>query len=70
MPRVRLDLDTETYESLVAHASAELRPVQLHAEVLLRQALGLPFPYPVHPATPTSDKSKQCDGTDDDSGRE
>ena len=45
MPRLRLDLDTETFESLVAHATAELRPVQLQAEVLLRRALGLPFPF-------------------------
>ena len=46
MPRVRLDLDNETYESLVALATAERRPVQLQAEVMVRQALGLPFPYP------------------------
>ena len=45
LPRLRLDLDTETFETLLTHATAELRPVQLQAEVLLRQALGLPFPY-------------------------
>ncbi len=60
MPRLRLDVDTETFESLVAHATAELRPVQLQAEVLLRQALGLPFPV-VLEQSPTS----ECDRGDE-----
>ena len=45
MPRLRLDLDFETFEALANKASAERRPVPLQAEVVLRQALGLPFPY-------------------------
>ena len=46
MPRLRLDLDKETFEALAEQASAERRPVPLQAEVILRQALGLTFPYP------------------------
>ena len=45
MPRLRLDLDLETFEALALKASSERRPVTLQAEVVLRQALGLPFPY-------------------------
>jgi hypothetical protein len=47
MPRLRLDLDRETFEALADQAFAERRPVPLQAEVILRQALGLKFPYPV-----------------------
>ena len=47
MPRLRLDLDRETFEALAAQALAERRTATWQAEVLLRQALGLPFPYPV-----------------------
>ncbi len=46
MPRLRLDLDRETFDALTAQAFAERRPVVFQAEVVLRQALGLPFPYP------------------------
>lgn len=46
MPRLRLDLDRETFEALAAQALAERRPVLFQAEVLLRLSLGLPFPYP------------------------
>ena len=46
MPRLRLDLDRETYEALASEALAQRRSVILQAEVILRQALGLPFPYP------------------------
>ena len=60
MPRLKLDLDTETFESLIAHATAELRPVQLQAEVLLRQALGLPFPFVLEqPATSECDRNDE-----------
>ncbi len=51
MPRLRVDLDTETFEALAANAAAERRPVPLQAEVILRQSLGLPFPYPSTPDT-------------------
>lgn len=49
MPRLKLDLDIETFEALATNATAERRPVPLHAEVLLRLALHLPFPYPIKP---------------------
>ena len=51
MPRIKFDLDTETYDSLVSDAQSERRPVQLHAEVLIRRSLGLPFPVPVDSAS-------------------
>lgn len=54
MPRVRLDLDPETFDTLAVRAAAERRPVPLQAEVMLRQALGLPFPYPARPGDSTS----------------
>jgi hypothetical protein len=45
MAQLKLDLDQETFERLVEVALQERRPVVWQAEVLLRQALGLPFPY-------------------------
>lgn len=45
MTQLKLDLDQETFERLVEVALQERRPVVWQAEVLLRQALGLPFPY-------------------------
>jgi hypothetical protein len=46
MAQLRLDLDGETYQRLLETALSERRPVPLQAEVVIRQALGLPFPYP------------------------
>ena len=46
MPKLRLDLDRETYEALASQALAQRRPMVFQAEVILRQTLGLPFPYP------------------------
>ena len=46
MQRLKLDLDAETFEALAVQALSERRPVPLQAQVILRQALGLPFPYP------------------------
>jgi hypothetical protein len=46
MPRIRLDLDKETFEALNSQAAAQRRPVPLQAEVIIRQALNLQFPYP------------------------
>ena len=54
MPRLHLELDSETLEALVAHATAERRPARLQAEVIIRQALGLPFPLPLTPTLPPS----------------
>jgi hypothetical protein len=42
--RLRLDVDTETYQHLVTSAVAERRPIPWQAAILLRRALGLPFP--------------------------
>ena len=46
MPRLRLDIDTETFVRLLEQSLAERRPPEWQAEVVLRRALGLPFPYP------------------------
>jgi len=52
--RIKLDLDPETTERLIQAAISENRPVGLHAEVVIRRALGLPFPWPQAGATPTN----------------
>jgi hypothetical protein len=44
---VVIPLDGPTLERLLAQAAAVRRPAKDHAAVLLRQALGLPFPYPI-----------------------
>lgn len=50
--KLRLLLDQETAKALVRRAVQELRPVDMQAEALLRQALGLPFPPEPTPADP------------------
>jgi hypothetical protein len=45
MPVVKVDVDPETYARLADQAVAERRPIVWQAEVELRRALGLPFPY-------------------------
>ena len=45
MPIVTLDLDTDTFDRLMDFALNERRPIPWQAEVMLRQSLGLPFPY-------------------------
>ncbi len=64
MPRLRLDLDRETFEALAAQALSERRSAAFQAEVLLRQALGLPFPYPPlsFEAEPTPSSSRGSGG--------
>lgn len=42
--RIKLDLDDEATERLIESAVAEKRPMPWQAEVLLRKALGLPWP--------------------------
>ncbi len=59
MRRIKLDLDGETLDRLLDQAAAERRPPEWEAEVLLRKALGLQFPYPT-PAKGASDEA----GTD------
>lgn len=46
MPRLRLEVDQETYNCIAEQAVSERRPVDLQAEVMLRRAAGLPFPVP------------------------
>ena len=58
MPRLRLDLDRETYDALTSLALAQRRPVVYQVEVILREPLGLTFPYPLaapagNPSSPT-----------------
>ena len=64
MPRLRLDLDRTTFDALASQALAERRAAPYQAEVLLRQALGLPFPFP--PSTleiePVKPPDRQSDG--------
>jgi plasmid stability protein len=49
MATLKVGLDDETYSALIAEAARHLRPADWHAKAILRQALGLPFPYPIHP---------------------
>lgn len=44
MPTIKISLDTETYRSLSDSAVRELRPIPWQTVVILRRALGLPFP--------------------------
>ena len=50
MPVLKLEVDSETYDRLVEQAVAERRPVVWQAEIAIRRALGLPFPYGTEPA--------------------
>jgi hypothetical protein len=43
---LKVDLDQDAEKALVRDSVRNFRPVNLHAEVLLRQALGLPVPLP------------------------
>jgi hypothetical protein len=53
MAMLTLNLDGETFERLLEVALRERRPVPWQAEVLLRQALRLPFPYPAAARQPS-----------------
>lgn len=44
--RLRLELDDETSYRLIVSAVSNLRPVNMEAERLLRESLGLPVPWP------------------------
>jgi hypothetical protein len=57
MASLRLYLDQETFVALADRALRERRPVDWQAEVILRQALGLPFPYPAEDDTPCAQRS-------------
>jgi hypothetical protein len=43
--RLRLELDADTTAALMRQAVADLRPVDMEAEALLRRVLGLPVPF-------------------------
>jgi hypothetical protein len=43
---LKVDLDQDAEKALVRDSVRHFRPLHLHAEVLLRQALGLPVPLP------------------------
>jgi hypothetical protein len=51
---LKLLLHDIEFDSLTRRAEAELRPITSQAVVLLRQGLGLPFPYQP-PRTPTGE---------------
>jgi hypothetical protein len=53
MAMLTLNLDGETFDRLLEVALQERRPVPWQAEVLLRQALRLPFPYPATAQQPS-----------------
>lgn len=59
MPSIKLKLDQETLDALERRAWSERRPTDWQAEVILRQSLGLPFPYPSE--LPES-KAEEVDG--------
>ena len=46
MPTINIDLDTDSFHRLAELAVEERRPIPWQAEVVLRRALGLPFPIP------------------------
>jgi hypothetical protein len=46
MSQLRITLDAETHQRLLESALAERRPLPWQAEVVIRRALGLPFPCP------------------------
>lgn len=46
MPRIRIEMDDETYGALLSRAGEDLRTLPDQALVLIRKGLGLAFPYP------------------------
>jgi hypothetical protein len=59
MAILKLRPDTETMDRLVERAAQERRPIVWQAEVLLRQALGLPFPYESQLAAKPDESSEE-----------
>jgi hypothetical protein len=43
---IKIEIDDETHSALMREAVRHRRPTDWHALVLVRQGLGLPFPYP------------------------
>ena len=58
MAQLKLDVDEETFTRLLESALTERRPIPWQASVLLRRALGLPFPIPSQ-AWPRTAEAKQ-----------
>jgi hypothetical protein len=46
MSTLKIHFAEETFLALLASATAERRPVDMHVEVVIRRALGLQFPFP------------------------
>jgi plasmid stability protein len=57
MATLKIGLDEETYTALMDDAARHLRPTDWHVKAILRQALGLPFPYPADDNTPRTQRS-------------
>ena len=49
MLRLKITVDSETLDALERRAQSERRRLDLQAEVMLRQALGLTFPFNEEP---------------------
>jgi hypothetical protein len=49
MATLKIEFDDETYYALMNDAVRHLRPADWHAKAIVRQALGLAFPYPAEP---------------------
>ena len=62
MARLRLDLNQETFLALTDRALRERRTLVWQAEVMLRQALGLVFPYPQPQAQSRREASQEVVG--------
>ena len=62
--QIKIDLDTETSHRLAESAVANLRPMAWQAYVLLRGALGLPFPMEQSPTDEASRLEEQAATSD------
>jgi hypothetical protein len=63
--RLRIDLDSELTTALQQRSRADLRPVDMEAEALLRHALGLPMPVaaftmPSHQEGAAVERERAC----------
>jgi plasmid stability protein len=57
MATLRIALDAETYSALMQEAARHLRPADWHVKAILRQALGLEFPYPAGKDAPGPERT-------------
>jgi hypothetical protein len=49
MPRIRLDMDQQTYHALIEHTVNERRPIPWQAEMIIRRSLSTDPSEPVSP---------------------